>query len=337
MRKVLKISIIVLSVILALLIIAVSTVLILNKIGKNAFHKNDTNIVNKYVTEDEGGIIYKGDRYELNPDVIALLLIGIDKDSVNKDSSVGINGQADTLLVAVIDTKSKAVTVIPISRETLVDVNQYTTSGNYSGVANKQICLAYAYGDSVEKSSENVLLSVSRVLFGINISSYVTMDLDALEKLSNAVGTMEVKVNEDYYDTDSGICYKAGTTIKVKGRSAVNYVHWRTDDIDANNYRMERQQSFMTAFMNKAGNQISDNFSNVITYYNLMKPYVSTNITLPQTTYLTTSCLRINLGNSIKYVHIPGETFLRDGFSAFSPDYDALTDIVIDTFYKKVS
>ena len=337
MKKFLKILIIVLSVIIVLLIIAISTLAILNNMGKKAFHKNDTNIVNKNVTTEEGGIVYKGERYKLNPDVIALLLIGVDKDNVNEDISVGVNGQADTLLVAVIDTKSRAVTVIPISRETLVDVNQYTTNGNYSGVSNKQICLAYAYGDSVEQSSENVLLSVSRVLFGINISSYVTMDLNALEKLSNAVGSMEVAVNEDYYDTDTGIRYKAGSTIKVKGKSAVNYVHWRTDDVDANNYRMERQQSFMTAFMNKAGNQISDNFSKVITYYNLMKPYVSTNITLSQTTYLTTSCLRINLGNAIKFVRIPGETFLKDGYSAFKPDYDALTDIVIDAFYTKIS
>ena len=99
---------------------------------------------------------------------------------------------------------------------------------------------------------------------------------------------------------------------------------------------MERQKSFMTAFMNKAGNQISEDFSKVITYYNLMQPYVSTNITLSQTTYLANNCLRMNLGDAIEFKGIPGETFTKDGYSVFTPDDEALTGIVIETFYRKV-
>lgn len=335
MKKTLKIIIIIVSILLALTVAAVGTVLILNRLGKTQFHKNDKNIKTDNVIEDEDGILYKGKRYKLNDDVISFLLIGVDRGNLSNNFGVGINGQADTLLVAAVDTKTKKVTVIPISRETLVDVNQYTSSGNYAGVAKKQICLAFAYGDSTEKSSENVLISVSRALYGINISSFVTMDLAALEKLSNSVGYVEVYVNEDFYDSSSGNRYKAGRTIKVKGKSAVNYIHWRTDTVDANNYRMERQKSFMIAFMNKISNVVSKDFSKIITYYNMMSPYVSTNVTLSQTTYFAASCLKLNLGNSIDFKSIPGETFIKDGYSAFEPNEDALTDIVIETFYKE--
>ena len=336
MKKPLKIAVITVSVILALIIAAVSTFYILNSMGKSQFHENDRNIKNDSVTEDEYGILYKKNRYELNEDVISFLLIGVDKDDVNANYASGINGQADTLLVVAINTKSKAVTIIPISRETLVDVDMYNISGGYVGVEKKQICLAYAYGKNTEESSKNVLLSVSRALYGINISSYISMDLGALEKISNAVGYVDVYVNENYYDPDSRISYKAGQTIKVKGKSAVYYIHWRTDDVDANNYRMERQKSFITAFANKVSNEISKNFSKVINYYNMMSPYVSTNISLSQTTYLAANCLKLNLGDSLNFKSIPGKTFKHKGFSAFEPDEDKLTEIIIETFYKKI-
>ena len=336
MKKPLKITVITVSVILALVIAAVSAFLIMSNMGKLQFHKNDRNINNENVTEDEYGILYKNQKYELNPDVISFLLIGVDKGDINKNLGVGINGQADTLMVVAINTKSKGVTIIPISRETLVDVDTYNTSGRYVRVQNKQVCLAFAYGKDTEESSRNVLRSVSRVLYGINISSYITMDLDALEKISNAVGYIDVYVNEDYYDPVSRTYFKAGKTISVKGRSAVNYIHWRTDDVDANNYRMERQKSFLTAFLNKTSNEISNDFSKVITYYNMMSPYVSTNISLSQATYLASSCLRLNLGDAMDFRGIPGETFRKDGFSAFKPDDDKLTDIVVETFYQKI-
>ena len=99
---------------------------------------------------------------------------------------------------------------------------------------------------------------------------------------------------------------------------------------------MERQKSFMTAFMNKVGNSVSEDFSKVITYYNMMQPYVSTNISLSQTTYLATNCMKLDLGDSINFKSIPGKTFTREGYSAFTPDDDALTDIVVETFYKKI-
>ena len=336
MSKWLKVTVIVISSLLALVIAATGAFFVLNRIGKIQFHKNDTNITNSKITEDEDGIVYNGDKYRLNPDVVSFLLIGVDKGDINDNYSIGINGQADTLLVGAVDTKTKSLSVIPISRETLVDVNQYSITGEYSGVSNKQICLAYAYGKDIKQSSENVLLSVSRALYGINISSYITMDLAALEKLSNSVGYIEVYVNEDYYDADFSVSYKAGKTIKVKGKSAVNYIHWRTDDVYANVYRMERQKSFMTAFMNKAGNQISEDFTKVITYYNMMEPYVSTNTTLSQITYLATNCVTMNLGDSISFKNIPGETTVKDGYSSFIPDEDALTKIVIETFYEKI-
>ena len=142
MKKPLKITIITVSIVLGLIIALISAFFILSGVGKSQFHKNDRNIKNNSVIEEEYGVLYKEKKYELDKDVVSFLLIGVDKGSLDNSLGVGINGQADTLLVISINTKSRDVTVIPISRETLVDVNNYTTAGKYVGVEKKQICLA---------------------------------------------------------------------------------------------------------------------------------------------------------------------------------------------------
>ena len=60
MKKGLKIAIIVVSSLLALILAALAAFLVLNNMGKLQFHKNDTNITNSIIEEDEEGIIYKG-------------------------------------------------------------------------------------------------------------------------------------------------------------------------------------------------------------------------------------------------------------------------------------
>ena len=337
MKKSVKIPLICISIIIIIAIIIISVFAVFIHIGKNQFHKNDTNIISENILEEDGAIVYKANKYRLNKNIISFLLIGIDKKGVNNDYTIGANGQADTILVCTLDTVSGAATIIPISRETLVDVNRYTTSGDFAGVINEQICLAYAYGKDVKQCSENVLLSVSRVLYGINIGSYITMDLDALEKISNAVGSVQVIVNEDYTDNGTGNKYKPGDKIYVKGKSAVKYIHWRSDNILANNYRMARQLNFIKAFINKAGNTISKDSSKILTFYNILKPYVYTDISITQATYLATTFLKGNMGDSIQYKIINGDIDLKDGYSAFTPDEETLTEIIIDTFYQKIS
>ena len=74
MKKGLKIAIIVVSSLLALILAALAAFLVLNNMGKLQFHKNDTNITNSIIEEDEEGIIYKGSKYKLSSDVVSFLL-----------------------------------------------------------------------------------------------------------------------------------------------------------------------------------------------------------------------------------------------------------------------
>ncbi|MCQ2477732.1 MAG: LCP family protein [Clostridia bacterium] len=275
-KKTKRTLIIVISVILAILLLLAGTFAFMYYRGKSQFHKNDGNIKTDTVVLNDDDIEYGGKIYSLNKNIVSILFIGVDKQNINSNFGYGMNGQADSLFVMAIDTLNKTVKLIPISRETMVDVDLYDNGGQYAGIKKEQLCLAYAYGNTAEQSSKNVLKSVRRALFDINISSYVTIDLMGVSRMTVKMGGVTLDCLEEL--KINGKIRPVGETLMLKGQSAVDYIQMRGDDEQANNRRMARQQQFLSAFASEVGNQIMDDFSKLTTYYNAMKPYMSTDL-----------------------------------------------------------
>lgn len=331
MKKSVKIPIIVVSCILGVCIIIAGVYGALYMGGKNLFHLNDQNISADSIETDDNEIIYKGNSYTLNKNIISMLFIGIDKDDINDNEGYGENGQADSLFIMALDTKTGSIKILPISRETMVDVDVYSDTGIYTGVKTEQVCLAYAYGSSAEESCENVLKSVKRILYGINISSFVAIDLDGVAAITDKIGGVNVQATEDI-NTKKFSC-KAGQNVLLKGNNAVTYIQSRGDDLEANSRRMERQKQFLTAFASASGNKIMGDYSNILSYYNTISPYLSTNLSLSQITYVATNFLKADIGNSFDFKTISGEHKKGDKYIEFYPDEEVLLDAVVDTFY----
>lgn len=332
MKKSKKITIIILAILLALILALVGTFFILTYIGKSQFHKEDAHISTDAVEiEDESTIVYNGKKYILNKNIVSVLVMGIDRDNVNQNLGSGNNGQADVIFVATIDTKTKKACIIPISRETMVDVNLYTGDGKYAGTQKEQLCLAYAYGNTTEECSKNVMTSVKRLLCGINISSYVTIEMDGVEKLTDMVGGVEVTCLEDI--PLKKLTATKGQKIKLNGAQAMTYIQYRGDDTEANSRRMQRQKQFLSVLMNKTGNAVLSDFSNLAKYYNTLSPYFSTNVSFAQITYLAQNCLTMNFGDALDYKTIDGTLTQGEEWVEFVPDEESVLQAVIDVFY----
>ncbi len=332
MTKGKKITIIILAVLLALILALLGTFFALTHVGKSQFHKDDTHIsADEVKIEDENTITYNGKKYILNKNIVSVLVMGIDRDNVNQNYGSGNNGQADVIFVATIDTKTKKTTIIPISRETMVDVNLYTADGKYAGSNHEQLCLAYAYGNTTEESCQNVLTSVKRLLFGINISSYITMEMTGVEKLTDLVGGVKLTAIENI--ETKRLTVNKGRSISLNGSQAIAYIQYRGDDVEANARRMARQKQFLSALMNKTGNAILSDFSKLSKYYNTLSPYFSTNVSFAQITYLAQNCLTLNFGDAIEYKTIDGTLSQGEAWVEFTADKDSLLQTVIDTFY----
>lgn len=327
-----KVALIIVSVILAIALLLTATYFILVKVGKSRFHKNDRDISSKSIDGleiDDGEVNYKGKTYTLNGDVVSVLFLGIDKDSLSDNLGIGSNGQADTLFVLTLNTKTKAIKIIPIPREAMVDVNVFSPAGKYTGIKHEQICLSYAYGKDPVKSSENTLKSASRFLLNINVSNYATMDLKGIEVMTDAIGGVTLTSIEDIPELGC----KKGDTVNLDGKKARIYVQSRTGDIEGSYKRLERQKQFLSEFSSKAGNKISENFGLVMTYYNLMKPYISTDLSTSQITYLASTGITKDIGKNFDYQIIEGEKKLGEKWVEFYADPESLVNAVLNTFY----
>ena len=332
MEKNKKIIVIVISIILAIILLLLSAFWIITAIGKHQFHKDDTNISADLVEiEDESTITYDGKKYILNKNIVSVLVMGIDRDNVNQNLGNGNNGQADVIFVATIDTKTKKACIIPISRETMVDVNLYTGDGKYAGTQKEQLCLAYAYGNTAEESSKNVMTSVKRLLCGINISSYVTIEMDGVSKLTDMVGGVQVTCLEDI--VNKKVQFYKGNKITLNGTNAMTYIQSRGEDLEANARRMQRQKQFLSALMNKTGNAVLSDFSNLAKYYNTLSPYFSTNVSFAQITYLAQNFLTLNFGDTIDYKTIDGSLTQGEKWVEFTANEESVLQTVIEIFY----
>lgn len=335
-KKTKRIIIIVLLVILALISALLLTYFILYHHGKMQFHKNDKNIVASEVDGleiDEDSITYNGKNYSLNKDVVSILFMGIDKERIGNNLGYGKNGQADSIFVAAINTSTKKIKLIPIQRETMVDVNAYSKDGKFVGTNFEQICLAFAYGNDAAKSCENVKTSVSRYLMGINISSYVAIDLDGVEVITNKIGGVPLTAIESvtYNDRKCSV----GESLLLKGKNARLYIQDRTETLDGSTKRLQRQKQFLSAFASTAGNQILTDFTKLKLYYDTMIPFISTDLSFSQISYLATACLTRDIGNIFEYETIEGEMIQNGKFAEFTPDNNSLVNAIITAFYSE--
>lgn len=338
-RRALRIALIVLAVPAALALVLASIYYALYWRGRVSLLDRDNSITppDSLVdnAEEEGKLItYKGETYRYNESVVSLLFMGVDKTDIQADGGYGKNGQADSLFLATLDTRTGAVKIIPLSRESMVDINLYDAGGAFLGTEKKQLCLAYAYGATAEEGCENTARSVARLLFGMPIDSYIAIDFDGVKALNNAVGGVTLTSPETLTDWTGKVLIEKGQTVRLHDENVILYIQKRGDDLEANNRRMQRQKQFLGEFIRVAANNVKNNFSLLEKYYNAVKPYAVSDLTLSEITYLTSTYL-VGGQPAIEYLPVTGESKLEGEHVAFHPDETSLYEAVLAAFYIK--
>lgn len=330
----LKIAITVLVILLIVAVVAGGTVFYLHQTGKKDL------VVETATPEYEETIEYNGGTYVYDKNKIAFAFIGVDKSDIDAtaDDEYGNSGQADTDMVAVFDTKTGAVSLIVIPRDTMVDIDLYSASGIFLRTEQKQLCLAYAYGDGGENSCTNVTSALSRILKNVPIEKYFALDLEGIAPLNDAVGGVTVTSLHDFPEKN----IKTGDTVTIKGDFAETYVRSRDMDyIEASLNRTQRQSQYVKAYVGQLRNAITNDFSVVSQLYNTATQYSQTNITLNDVTYLASLAVSKGVDSFTTY-SVNGEMKASEKISPtgvyaeFYADEDSLMDIVINCFYTKV-
>lgn len=277
-------------------------------------------------TTNSDKIVVDGVEYRPNTNIQTILFMGIDKQAKGVDGSrPGENGQSDSLNLLIVDRETKQAKILQINRDSMVDVEVYSVDGVKVRTEPMQIALQYAYGDGEEQSCRLTAERVSELLYGVDVQSYLSLTLEGMSEIADAIGGVQMTIPEDYTAIDPA--FVKGATITMDGKLVEKYVRTRDiDELDSNLDRMKRQQQFMNALIQKI--QGMEGQAQYMSLYQKMGPYMVTNMTAEEMLALKEYHI------DDQTMEVPGEVIYKDGHAQYIVDNESLQKNVLKIFYK---
>jgi len=206
-------------------------------------------------TREYDGVMYEARSANA---LTTVLLIGYDHANageidVSQESFID-GGQADFLLLLVVDHAAQQVRQLHIDRDTMAEIRYYSRDGVYEGLREMQICLAHAYGATQEENNRNAVWAMENLLGiageedGAQIDLYMAMDISGIGRLNDLLGGVTVPIENDFSRYDASMV--RGTAMKLNAAQAEIYCRYRYGlDQQSNASRMKRQRVYMDAAM----------------------------------------------------------------------------------------
>ncbi len=149
-----------------------------------------------------------------------IAIFGIDSRLEDADSSYGDEAQSDTIMIATIDNDNKSVKLCSVYRDTYLDIGD----GQY-GMDSYQKCnAAYAYGGPEQA------ISMLNTNLDLDISSYVTVNFDALVTAVDLLGGLDIEMTGAEVVHMNNYCVE---TSEVTGKSYTPIEYPGSDDVVA--------------------------------------------------------------------------------------------------------
>lgn len=290
-----------------------------------------TVLLNKPWSEDteRKTITVDGVDYFPRQDITVLMVLGIDKFGEMESSGYYRNdGDADMIMLLVLDETEKKCDILTLNRDTMVNMSVLGVRGEQAGTAYGQLALAYTYGSGLDDSCENMKQMVSTFLLGAEIDYYISMSMDAIPLLNDAVGGVTVEVTDDFSALDPSI---GMGTVTLRGQQAINFVRTRKDLGDQLNMsRLERHKAYMNGFLNALKDTRQNALSDIVTAYREAAPYIVTNCSTNTVTMLMEQFSDYALGE----IYAPsGENILGQEYYEYHADEKDVTALALKLFF----
>ena len=287
----------------------------------------------------EGQIRYNGKTYQYKENLMNILCLGIDsRDGIAKEKTPGKAGQADCVILAVLDDEAKTIQLINISRDSMVPVHVYATDGSFVEDRTEQLALQYAYGNGRDWSCQLMEEAVSDLFYGLPIHGYCALSMNSIADLNDMVGGVTVTVPEDLAAMQPKL-FTAGEVKTLKGELAYHFVHdrdFRSTDVASNNKRIARQKTYAVAFVNQLKQGMKEDMSLPVKLYQTAEKQMVTSISLDQAVYLCTEYMNCSFDMENIYTS-DGEVTMGEKYAEFNVDDDALYQLILDIFYEEVN
>ena len=274
-----------------------------------------------------------GQKYAEKKDLLPILLIGYDKSENSAGYGYRNGGQSDFMLLLVLDEESKTIHRLQLERDTMTEVKVLSVLGKDAGTNTLQLCLSHGYGNVPEECNKRTVEAVSHLLQGIDIQFYIAMNLDGIPVLNDAIGGVDVLIEDDFTGVDDTLIQ--GQIIHLEGLHATNFVRTRKSiGKGTNEERMRRHRTYLEAASTQLRKNIASDKSWINTFLADTNDILETN--------LSRGRLINEVNRAKEYDILPVETFTgeykigRDGYMEFHPDQDSILSWVLNTFYTRV-
>ena len=278
---------------------------------------------------DSKTVVVDGISYFPRQDITVVLVMGIDQYGPAAGSGFYTNpGAADVDILVIFDEVSQKINMLYLNRDTMLEMPVLGVGGKKAGTYYGQLALAHTYGSGLQDSCENTREAISEFLGGIQIDYYVSMNMDAIAIMNDAVGGVTVNVTEDFSEVDPSITMGQLT---LRGEQAINYVRTRKDVGDQLNLtRIQRQKEYILGFSDALRDKQQTDAGFVLSVYGDVEPYTVTDCTTKVLNSLANKYANYEMG---QIVSPEGENVMGEKYFEFYVDEEKLFDTVLELFY----
>ena len=270
-----------------------------------------------------------GVKYYPRQDINVILLMGINQEGTAHAEEPNHGNSADMVALMVFDEKAQTCTVLNLNRDTMVDMPELNLEGKEIGTMYAQLAYAHTYGTGMEDSCENMKKTVSNLLGGVAIDYYVSMNVEAIAPLNDAVGGVTVNVVHDFSQVDATIP-KGVVTLKGDQARAFVQSRWYVGD-ELNLSRIERQKEYMNSFVSAFKETVKNSDTGfVVDTYNEVAPYLVSDLPISTLTSMVERYIDYSLTGILS---LEGENRLGEEIYEFYADEDKLEDLRLELFY----
>lgn len=274
-------------------------------------------------------IMADGERYEHRPNMETYLFMGVDvTGTVDSMTTSGNGGQADVQLVLAVDNDNSTWQVLQLNRDALADVPVLGAGSKLIGYQKKQLALAHFYGSGREDSCENNVNAVSRLLWDQTIAGYISLNMDGIGVINDAIGGVEVTITTDFSGIDDTL--EQGSDVLLNGEQAVTFLRSRMNVDDGTNLaRMSRHRQYLQAMALKL---LSLDDKEIVKALSSAEDYIVTNM---NSTGVAALAEKLRQYEQLPLLTIDGTATVANGANAYEMDKASLQNVILTLLYQK--
>ena len=301
-------------------------------IGKNS-NGTDTTTYSRQ-TVQAPSLLFEGKDYQMRDNMEIILVMGVDDyESIGDNGSYINSSQADVLYVFAIDHANKTYQAIQLNRETMTGVKQITGAGT-EDIEMMQLCLAHSFGRNDKERCRNTVDAVSGLIFNVPIDHYISLNLSSIAVLNEQVGGVTVTIPAGMDTLDPA--FVEGASVRLDDDQAESFIRARMElENDTNEFRMQRQQIFLSAWKQQAGDKMNADSGFALNLVLALSDYMVSDMTANA---LTDFANQLSEYEDLGTLYTQGETLSAGKDRPFSEYYVDEADLerkVIILFYEE--